>query len=487
MSSSPENIPRVGYTIDAKSPVVEIYLLDGEFNLKDHGLGILNGSAPAGLYKVKFKSGAAFVEKLVEFTPPTTRVDLLPAELSFASPVPIDGTITSHEYHRDPAERLSRQVHKSLGTGSFLFFFVRDERRDFKDDPAQSLQLLDVGGTTLAALAAYGVGDASETRESFHGCTFEVNPGTYLLECDLGDGHRLMQSVVACHGWQTQVFLWRRAEGKSEPRPVLTGAGILMTRAGQGFTSSGVDHLKWSELARKSLAQNRSFDSPKDPIIRSMISEKFDDPMLGIYAGHCLLMSADVDRDLLATMVRNLDNLLGSHPDVESIKLTLDAKPVTGSWAVPPMLRSSWSIILRATVEHPESVPEESIASHAASRVWGEGAWFVWQEEVQKQRKVRSKAPLQATLTPSENAVFQYCLNRAEATRFVQSVQRTEGLTVDGLAGPMTKAKINTSVGAKTMMVRHLAQLSPKDMVSSLGLPRSTITAAIKGLSVKLT
>lgn len=148
-----------------------------------------------------------------------------------------------------------------------------------------------------------------------------------------------------------QVFLFHSGgEDESSPRPELQEAGILMAQTGRGFNSTAADHLKWSELARKSLAQQKSFPSPKDPYMRSMISDKFDDPMLGIYTAHCLLMNPALDRELLSTITRNLDNLLGAHPDVDSLKLQLGMSPPNVIFENPPMPRSSWSTLLNRSV-----------------------------------------------------------------------------------------------------------------------------------------
>src|SRR5205807_6138688 len=98
-----------------------------------------------------------------------------------------EGTETSHEYHRDPAEKLSRRIDKNLGSGSQLFVFVRDQQRNLTGDPVESLKLLDAKGSILASLVEVGEGETANPDESWHGCNFELDPGTYLLACDLGD------------------------------------------------------------------------------------------------------------------------------------------------------------------------------------------------------------------------------------------------------------------------------------------------------------
>jgi hypothetical protein len=490
----------VSYTIDAYSPVVEIYLLDGNFKVQDRGLGRLVGSAPPGLYKVKFKAGAAFVEKLLELTPPATQLGLAPNELAFATPVPLEGTTTSHEYHRGPAEQLSRKVHKKLDKGSQLFVFVRDRKKEFEGDPAKSLRLLDAEGDVLLSLVDIGKGAEPESLESWHGCNVELDPGTYFLDCRAGKGLRLRMPVVTCLGWQTQVFLFRSAPDESSPpRPELSQAGILMNKTGRGFTSAAVEHLQWSELARMSLARNRAFDSPRDPVIRGMISEKFDDPMLGIYAAHCLLMGPDADRDLLLTLTRNLESLLGRHPDVESLKIALGMTPATKVWNVPPMLRSSWATIVNASLEHPEIIPPDSLAARAASRTWGEGAWFVWQEEAKSQAVSRRGRGVGLPLTFTEDAVYQFCLDRFQGERFFSHLLKQKAPPkhkVSVVLPPgrgMVPVKPDFSVAfptgrgpARRQMGLYLNKCSDKDIARSLGLPRSTVQSAFNALRKKL-
>jgi hypothetical protein len=483
MSASGKALPAITYRIDAGSPVIEIYLIDSNFAVRDRGLGTLEGSVPPGIYKVKFKSGAAFIEKLFDLTQPSPTVigmTLQPGELSFATPVPIDGTASSHPYHRNPAEQLSRKVDRELGTGSQLFVFVRDPEAYYAGDPAESLKLLDTKGSVLLSLVEAGAGEATDTIDSWHGCNVELDPGTYILACDTGGDRRLCMPVVTCKnpwaapGWQTQVFLFRSSRDKdSQPRPDLREAAMLMAQIGYGFNSSAADHLKWSELARKSLAQLKAFPSPKDPYMRGMISEKFDDPMLGIYAAHCLLMYPDFDRPLLNTIVGNLDNLLGGHPDVDTVKLQLGIGTSRANFENPPMLRSSWATLLDRSVERPEIIPENSLAAHAGSRTWGESAWFIWEEDLKPLLLDSTSPDLLAPLTISEDAVYQYCLDRERGRLFEEEAARQPNLFSRWFHIP-SRPKLD------------LSRFSDSEAARSLGLPRSTVQVAFRGLRAKL-
>jgi len=102
--------------------------------------------------------------------------------------------------------------------------------------------------------------------------------------------------------------------------------------------------------------------------------------MLGIYGAHLMaIQDSPVNRDVLEEIVPNLRKLLGDIPDVMALQLYLDAATADGLHLLnPPMLASSWEMIVRASVQEPEIVPVDSPAARIAGTLWGSGAWLGW-------------------------------------------------------------------------------------------------------------
>jgi len=81
--------------------------------------------------------------------------------------------------------------------------------------------------------------------------------------------------------------------------------------------------------------------------------------------------------------------MIGAHPDVIALDVFLDnlsinvpvyqAPGYQTVYQAPPMLRSSWNILIDASAARPEIVRAGSLASYVGDRIWGDGTWLVWQ------------------------------------------------------------------------------------------------------------
>jgi predicted flap endonuclease-1-like 5' DNA nuclease len=202
----------------------------------------------------------------------------------------------------------------------------------------------------------------------------------------------------------TQVFALERPYGPSpdDERAHLLEATILY----RGFDPDVTHRHLWfrplphedqersqrlTELARQGL-MNRRDVLPYE--VRDMMWAKWENPMLGIYGAHLMLLDREpgygvprveheedpIDWGLYCTVVHNLRRLLGRHPDVEALALQHeDLADYDYRFEVPPMLRQSWALIQQATFHRPELVPAGSLASQTSDRLWGGSLWHLWQ------------------------------------------------------------------------------------------------------------
>lgn len=396
-------------------PATETFILDHSLKLQTRGVGSFATELNPGLYKIKFRAGTVVHEAYQVIEAGSGTITIRPPELKFSSPAPLSETLKTHAYHMRKAEELSKKVHRKLGRGSQLFLFVRtwgprtQEESVSQDiigsiltpppkyNPATGLTLQDVEGNLLFDFeheARYRLGVPSP----WAGCNLELSPGSYRLRVQTRTWGALEQIIVASPGWQTQVFLLLDDYSeKAEPdfRADLANGSILLSKWRAGF-DAGKRHFRLAEAARVALVNRRTV-LPEHQL-RRMLSEKCVNPMLGIYAAHALLAASKPDKKLLASVVRNLSNLLGPHPDVDALRLYLgdDPKKLKSSFGSPPMLSSSWLIIVEKSIKHPALVPLGSLSSRASTQLWGGGPWLIWLAD-QLKEEARAEPTLSVT------------------------------------------------------------------------------------------
>jgi hypothetical protein len=145
-----------------------------------------------------------------------------------------------------------------------------------------------------------------------------------------------------------------------------------------------------------------------------MLWTKFENPMLGIYAGLLHLRLKKIDPGLLREVVANLVGLVGPLPDVLALGWGLSVRDQTfredvlfkasldrpGDLATPPMLRASWDHLLEATTLRPDLVPRGSFSDRVAPQIVSGGPWLSWRGEVPS--APTEQTPIETTFTTRE-------------------------------------------------------------------------------------
>ena len=385
---SPQQI--VALSVRTGDEATEIFILDGNNELVNRAVGNqAQFKLPQGMYTVKVKSGDTQQKKLINLDEDQT-VEFEPA--AFNSPAPLEGTGKTHEFHIGNAAAHSKQKNKELGEGSELYVFVRDwttETRPGKisaaktvKQPANGLTIRNLAGEILIDVVSDDF-PGEKGWDPWKACNVALDPGTYLLTLKKPNGDLMQQTVTTCKGWQTQVFLLLKDYGKGPDsrRADLANASIYMAKLGLGFNpKKDTDEnatARLTELARRGLVNNRRVLTEKT--LREVLNSKFENPMLGIMGGHLLLLEGKkVNEDLLRVVVDNLRRMLGvNHPDVEALAIRAGIKSGY-SFDAPPMLLSSWSILLRASANNPAIIPTDSLANEVADALWGGSPWLLW-------------------------------------------------------------------------------------------------------------
>jgi len=388
----------VKLTVQAEEPGTEIFLLDDQSRVLKREVGRLETSQAPGVYKIKLRAGYADREEII-FLEAAALTKSYPA-LPFYSPIPLDGTAARTESHVQAAQRLTGAgaTKVVIGEGSSLFVFARDfpcgddeNQIPLVENPAQGLSIASLTGETLVDLQEKS--EVNRGPEPWAGCLIQVDPGSYVLRHKAPDGRITEQLIYAPGDWHTRVFLTQRVvvpsgAGDEKPSrvPDVQGAAMLVTRDQEFRADDPTARLV--ELARLNLSSRRQVLAGS---LREMLNHKFEQPMLGIYGAHLLLLEKELDVALFEVVIKNLRNLLGnSHPDVEALALATSEDGSSHVFNTPPMLRASWSLVVRATAKRPNLVPLGSMSGQLADCVLGNEPWLTWMPP----RQVKQSSPI---------------------------------------------------------------------------------------------
>lgn len=534
MSSSPDD-QRIKLVADSGFPTVVVTIIDCAYKPIVQGVGRLEVELKPGLYKIRYATGNDIVEEVFELEAGEKERILDKPHLPLSSPAPLTSSKSGASEQGNLAVNLSIQPGIPHGNGSELFVFVREVPQAHEETtnastppphPASGLKLFDFTG---------GLIEDFGTLAASRGCAgvnIALDPGSYVLRLEWPGHDALEQTIVTCAGWQTQVFLPLALLSTDETiqRPSLENAAIFMTHIGQGFRADAQE-AAWVEMARAWLARGEPVfplaelkkavaeaeehrkHAVNEDMLREMLHFKFTNPMLGIYAAHLMMITPDPDEGLLREVFANLKILLADHPDVTTIGLWLDPNTAAPPFLSPPMLRSSWSILVNRSRTDEKIVPPGSYTLRITGRLWGTGVWLVWlapppvsemampaqptadlhilSEYIRKQLSGKSAAQLvqqetvDKNLNNVESAVFHYVANVVQGEIIVINLSKT--LEKAGSLGFM-KAIFRIFVPSDLKLrARKVAEdsLLKDRVIQQLGIPGAALTEAAAGLFQK--
>jgi len=373
MKSSSE--PRVTLQINAADPATEIFVVDGQFHKIADGVSRLETKVEPGLYKVRFRAGSAQVDQLVEVTPTPPVQYVYGDPVEFQSVIPMGETSTERSDHTEAARVMSTEEPRRIGSGSGLFLFARDLADSPEPEPWYWMSVHHLDGSRVADLSDGEFGPDGDCA----GMHFEVDPGTYRLRVNTGRVGTYEMFVRTAEEWQTQVFTCLEDfphRNGSVRRAALRDAAVLMARPEIGYAPYS-EQVRMAELARQGLVTGRPVVKFRE--LNEMLWMKWRDPMVALYGAHILVRRGNVDHDLLETVIRNLERLVGRHPDVDALRLRPGAPnaPQQLEFPSPPMLRQSWDLISTASLRRNRLVPPGSATDLIADNLAEGGPWLL--------------------------------------------------------------------------------------------------------------
>jgi hypothetical protein len=479
------------------APGTEIAVIDHNFRVLDSGIGALRTVVAPGLYKLRYRVGFTVQEDYQTIGPSDDEVSISAPPLSYASAAPLPATRDREPYYQ-AAGKLSGRVHTDLGEGSQLFIFARaaagpaDPSRFAGGNLAAGLTLHNQAGKRLLNLGK--LAGRSGLTGRWAGCTVALSPGEYLLRyrppLARTQRQQLEQVIVASPGWQTQVFLApsiNRPSGDARPGGLaLARTSVLQARIGRGFNPRPGD-AQLSDLARIGLINGHALVSL--PQLLDRLAGESPDPMLGIYTAHAMLRAGEFDEEKLREVVRALRSLLGSHPDVEALAHQLGMADGY-VFACPPMLTSSWSLILEAAARQPGLVPADSLAVQAATHLWGTGPWLLWlPDELASAPSARTPDDVSGLVEKASDLALLAFPNRREAADDPK-LDDIEAVLLTHISQPAGTLASRGALESHERQAPGVPAGSPADMSSDLaaavGLPPAAILRTAASLVRKL-
>jgi len=533
----------------AEIPTVEVTILDSRLQVVHGDVGEVDVSLPPGTYVLQYRMGTSVTEVPVVLRPGVERVTVPAPTLSTRTPAPLAGSPSGDRYGAFARER-SREVHERHAQGGQLFVFVRRATKDMEvqasTDSLFDVRLLDAQMNVVVDLRR--AGQRSDDSSAI-ACNVELAPGSYVLRYTGGASDLLEQTVVVSPGWQTLIFASSR-RSESDPLellPSFADAALFVAPQGDGFDPSDRQNVK-SESARLALAGScrvgpegrlRDVDSQASPIRASVpaaqadkaLRSHFQNPMLGVYGAHLLLLNATPNWDVIRDIVSVLESLVGKHPDVVALTMQEELHDAAGDafYELPPMLRNSWTLVIANSAVRPGLVPANAYAARIAKRVRGSGVWLTWRPPTAEDSTVfrlsealpaaptddeirRGMALLHAyvleteralgrarfvkkvvadrNLTDTQRALLGYVIGAVLQNKTFQKFNRPDGVigkasayVVDVLQHYAWADRLTGGLRADALVGDHFA---PERLVLALGVPAAALNQAIVTLAQKL-
>lgn len=385
----------------SSGPLAEISVLDGSMNTVAQSVGELTKELSPGLYKVRVRNGPALEEELVSLDKDRS-IDVKTPPIY--SPIPLEGTTRSHEYHMAHAAYASSNPKFDFGQGSGLFVFCREWSTNgtgTSPNPAAGLSITDEKGKQLSDLGL--TADVERSGDPSAAWCASVAPGAYRLRFTAPNGSSTERALFASPDMQTQIFILLAPDGSTPngaPLPDVAGGAVALSRT---YSFNPQDRrTELGEIARYALTQKRRILT--DGLRREIVDVKFDDPMLGLLGAHLVLRDEPENTALFEAVTRNLLTLVGpDHPDLRVLcmRRSTPIPEVPRALDTPPMLRASWDLAVAASLEDSNSFPEAGSVMEIAEWIVPTGAWLVWRHEPVEENATPVSGGASSTLTQS--------------------------------------------------------------------------------------
>jgi hypothetical protein len=292
------------------------------------------------------------------------------------------------------------------------------------------------------------------------------------------------------------VFLVTRQYATAAPgqRANFDAASVSLIPEGGQYDPSSSE-ARYTELALQALAGARRLRGAE---LRGILSEKYRDPMLGIYGGHLLLMEQDPDLGLVDTVIGNTDGLIPGHPDVRALKVAAALRrdppgPADEVFDSPPMLAAGWRAVVAASRIDPSVVPPGSLSDLIADRIARSGPWLVWAEPPEDADVGAPAVPDEDSLHEPGQAIDRLRVALADAdvrdwaaqSESLGPLQRALATAIEPDSDPIVR-KVMSKRSLTPESLQSSEGLSEYDLSRELDIPVSSVRRVAGELDGKL-
>lgn len=386
--------------LSCQNNAAQLAVVDGDYKVVASGVSPFETKLAPGIYSLRARVGDAIKERVEVLRADEPVYQFQLDSPQFQSAIPILGTSTHHEYQdQTPKQFTSNRPQVVLGQQSSFVLYVRDvSRTNFNITPGQrsvyeanfdGFGLLRTDGTELVD---FDIAAHKDVDNGYVGAQIQIDPGAYVLAWRHRQ-ERWCMPINAVAGFSAQIYLRLQPTSTDSPamRPDFRSASYVFDAKNTGFDPMRSD-LNALESVR--LAFERGRNVVEAPVMRQMLSDKFDNPMLGLYAAHLLLADERRDLALLEEVIRNTAGLLGkTFPDVVALawgyeKRTqrrpqgFDDRPwpeLLQELQGPPLLMRSWDLLVACAQEVAPGEASRLPALSVAADLVAAGIYLVWQ------------------------------------------------------------------------------------------------------------
>ncbi len=482
----------------ARTPL-ELRLIDHQFRTVAYGMGTLEKKVPPGLYQIEVRAGNSVRRDYIALNPGEifSKDDI---DLPVETIAPVAGAENSHESHGGPTEHLSKHPNRHYGDGGRLVLIFRNVGQAYqKPIDISSFQLLTDSLNLFDDLPPA----EAETGDGILGFSGDADPGGYVLR----NHTEWLSKTRAAHGeslgadlpiwvepdWITIVFL---PAFDTRSTPTLRAASIHMAPLWAGYQYDDWERVNAAaELALSGLRQGRSV--LRKNMLDLLLNQKFTNPMLGIIGAQAMLLQPKPNWSLFDTVRRNLKKLVPTHPDVTALFVSgkerrgIEQRSRVRKLTFPPMLAAGYRGAIARDAEEPGLIVGDSLADQAASRLYQQGPWTLWEpftfstETTVDTSVLADIAEIERMVahptTPVSDTVSQ--LWRSVANAPETSVGALSDPEVKHVAQFVQQAAIEERKHGTRDLSAGYSELEIKNLSKTIGLPVSSVMRAIKTIS----
>jgi hypothetical protein len=467
----------------------EVFLIDYALRLVARAVATLDVQIAPGLYKIKYRQGSRIHDALQIVEPDKTMIEVAvpeafrpPADASEALPEPQIGMAAARGVFRSRRRTAAPTLRKAT-----LAITIPAGKGGAGSETA-GVTIVDESGHQVADLQRPNVADPA--RAIALATEFQLAPGAYRLRVDSADGV-YEQSVVLAPGWRTDVAAKTSDHAAGHAAPDFSDAAILMCGIDDGPPSLEMRRLADSAWAWLAGPQLTIAMSHAQRLVRSDIAN----PLFALCIAHTLVRQTEIDRGLgqpdatdrlglIASLVDRLQELVPFHPDLSALEIWLGRKTLA-VFALPPMLTSSWSLIVAASARQPVLVPAGSLSSRMAAHIVAAPIWLQWRSDL------IDTGPAAAIDKPRQALVNEITSKLANLNaQQRQDMSDLESAILDRLRrSPATTRAAGR--GAQNAIVRSRAGARPTepvvdDLAAALGVPGASVDDALSSILQKL-